>query len=47
MRAAVVKANRANNPEVFGSNPTPATNTKLRGTAMLSFDFWDNDLIGG
>jgi hypothetical protein len=26
-------------PEVVGSNPTPATKTKLRGAVMLPFNF--------
>jgi len=39
MRASAVEANRAHNPEVVGSNPTPATKTKLKGSDNASLRF--------
>jgi hypothetical protein len=39
MRASAVEPDRAHNPEVAGSNPAPATKTKLRGAMMLPFNF--------
>jgi len=39
MRASAVEADQANNPEVVGSNPPPATKTKLSGAAMLPLGF--------
>jgi hypothetical protein len=43
MRASAVEADQAHNPEVVGSNPTPATKTKLRGAIMLPFNFGANN----
>ena len=34
MRASAVEAARAHNPEVVGSNSTPATKAKTRGAAI-------------
>ena len=45
MRASAVEADRAHNPEVVGSNPTPATKTRPRGAVTLPFSFGDNNLL--
>ena len=44
MKASAVEDDQAHNPEVVGSNPTPATKTKLKGALSLPFSFWDDDL---
>jgi hypothetical protein len=38
-RGRAVVARRAHNPEVVGSNPTPATKTKTRGAADAPLQF--------
>ena len=37
--ASLVEAGRAQNPKVVGSNPIPATKTKLREAIVLPFLF--------
>jgi len=39
MRASAIEADWVHNPEVIGSNPTPATKTKTRGAIKLPFCF--------
>ena len=43
---SAVVARRAHNPEVVGSNPTPATKTKTGGAATLPFIFRINNRDG-
>ena len=35
----MVEADRVHNPKAVGSNPTPATKTRLRGAANVVLEF--------